>query len=100
MILDPNRDGVELFYDDKILNLVGNVEKCVDYVISLTCDIFEYESTKELYDKKNVFKYNGKYYELLTKLYVDTNGIGRCYSDYLDQFRIPYSKVEVKRINV
>jgi len=100
MILDPTREGIEVYYDNKITNIIGIPEICVDWVIRQTSDIEEYNSTKEIYDSKNVFNYRGEIYEQLVFPHLDLHGEGRVYADFFDKIGFKYDKVDVKRVDL
>lgn len=101
MILDPSRDGIEVFYDDKIRNLTGDPEKCVDWIVKMLSDKLDYDSSKELYDKSDLlFNYKGDVWVQYTIPYLDTIGIGRFYVDLFDRIGFTFKKVDVKRIEL
>ena len=101
MILDPSRDGLEVFYDNKVRSLVGTPENCINWVIKICCEpVRVWESSKELYVKSNLFDYKGKTWEQLSEIYLDVKGIGRVYMDYLDRIGIEFKRLDVKRVDL
>jgi len=100
IILDPSRDGLEILYDNKLTNIVGLPEKCIDWLIRVSCGVLEITSSKEIYEGSNFFEYKGRTWEQLSKLYLDINGIGRVYANILDEIGIEFEKLDVKRVNL
>lgn len=100
MIIDPNRSGIELFYDDKIRNLVGDIDKCIKHIILLTCEYFNPKSSKEFYGNDNIFTYKGKRFRQFITPYLDCNGIGAIYRKEFFEIGYNYNKVDVRRINL
>lgn len=101
MILDPTRDGgLEVFYDNKLRNLVGTPENCADWVVEVSCEKLEWNSSKELYDNQRLFSYKGETWEQLTDMYLDMNGAGIVYADIFDRIGIEFKRLNVMRVDL
>jgi hypothetical protein len=100
MILDPNKEGIEVYYYNKIRNLTGYPEKCIEWIILECCEELEWDFNNTLDDSIHVVYYKGKSYEQITRPYLDCDGIGRVYEDMFDRIGFLFHKTDIKRVNL
>lgn len=98
MIIDPKRDGAEVFYSGKLRNVVGHPVDVFDWIVELICDE-DYEDNI-VFDEDMVIEYKGRKMEQLTIPYIDVKVIGMVYVDLFNQYGMLYEKLDIERVNV
>ena len=100
MIIDPHGNGVEIFYDDKIKNLVGHPERIRDWIVdlcSMSKDEYDYDEFDK-YHKPNEFVFYGENWVQITYPHLDINGFGRMWADLFDEVGFKWDKVSVEKV--
>jgi len=108
MFLDPTGNGIEIWYDDKMRNLVGHIEQCTKYIIDISMEVYNESDDELVKEVKSMLKhkecnfvwFKGKKYIQYKEVKLDTNGFGRLWADYFNKIGLKFLKVDVKRINL
>ena len=106
MFLDPNKKGIEVWYNDKMRNLVGGVEDCVEWIIEVSLEEFdqhdEWQQEVLKYEEWSPVYFKDKKYVQYSKniFMLDCNGFGRIWADYFEKINLKYKEVDIKRINL
>ncbi len=106
MFLDPNKKGIEVWYDDKMRNLVGGVEECVKWILEVSIDEYrpddEWQQVILELNRWNLVEFKDKKYVQLSpgEFLLDCHGFGRMWADYFEKINLKYKEVDIKRIKL
>ena len=108
MFLDPNRNGIEVWYSNKMRNLQGGIEECTKWIIDVSFEKYDPNDKYLVEEVKEALKHNqcsfvyfknDKYIQY-ESIMLDTNGLGKLWADYFDKIGFRYEKVDVKRVKL
>lgn len=101
MIIDVNRNGVEIYHNDELFVVRGNIDECADHIFNLTLDEIKWNSSKELYQSGAVYLYyNGKCYIQNIVPKIDFCGNGMALADYFNKIGFVYSPLKIHKLGV
>ncbi len=87
IIIDPYRDGVYVYINDNVTSIKGNLLNVCEEIYSRIV------RPQQLINGKII-------YEQIYEVYVNTNGIGIQYKDYLVNMGLKVYEIKYKNVNV